>query len=94
MPKAKQNYAELADIKKDLSLLKKDTIKLAEHVKKDGVVQAEHLKEVVTEQVSGLQDAGLDQLKSLEKRVKAKPAQSIAIAFAAGIVASILLGHR
>ncbi|MAS87272.1 MAG: hypothetical protein CMH30_04760 [Micavibrio sp.] len=93
MPKVKQ-YSELDDIKKDLTSLKKDTIKLAEHVKKDGATQASHLKEVVSEQADHLQDMGKSQLKNLEKQVKAKPAQSVAIAFAAGVLTSILLGRR
>ena len=88
---AKSAFPEINDIKDDLTSLKTDIAKLYRHVYKDGGKQ---VKEFANNKIGEVQDASRESLKKLEKRVTDKPTQSIAIAFAAGIVASILLGRK
>ncbi len=83
----KGKYPEIQGIKEDLGSLKDNTVELAQHVKKDGLNQVE-------ETAKSLKSFGQKELKKAEKYVKQKPMQSIAIAFAGGVVASILLRGR
>lgn len=94
MKKAKQNYPEIEDIRDDLDSLKTNVVELTKHVKKDGIIQSKELKDVAIERLQDMKSTGKEQVKKIERRVKEKPAQSIAVAFAAGLAASFLLGRR
>lgn len=94
MPKAKTTYPEIEEIKEDLDSLKDNVVALTKHVKKDGVEQVEDLGDVAKKRVEVLKARGQQEIKKVEKQVKAKPAQSIAIAFAGGVLASMLLRGR
>ncbi len=85
--KAKTNYPEIKEIKHDLDSLKHDAIELAQHVKKDGMDQ-------VNETSHTLRAYGTVKLKQAENGIRKNPLQSVAIAFAGGLVASFLLGRR
>jgi ElaB/YqjD/DUF883 family membrane-anchored ribosome-binding protein len=94
MPKAKSKYTEIDDIREDLNSLKSNVVELTRHLRKDTSAQSEEFKSMALERLLGLKDAGRDQYKNIEKRVKAKPSQSLAYAFGAGLVVSFLLSRR
>lgn len=94
MPRAKKKYSEVDNIKEDINSLKANTIELGRHVKEEGVAKTEELKEVAVDQMHNLAEKSKDQLKNVEGKVKEKPLQSIAVAFAAGLAFSILMGRR
>lgn len=50
--------------------------------------------EYVHERATNIQAMGKDSYAGLEKRIKKSPGQSVAIAFAAGLLASFLMGRR
>lgn len=94
MPKSKSTYPEISDIRDDLDSLRHNVVELTKHVKKDGAEQTEVLKKNIGQRLSSLQASGRLQYKNAEAKIKAKPAQSVAIAFAAGLAASMLLRRR
>ncbi len=77
--------------------LKTNVVGLARNIKDTGVdkarVAADYVVESVTESVEELKDASAQNLKKVESRIKGKPGQSVAIAFAAGFLASFLFGR-
>lgn len=94
MPKAKNSYPEIKEIKDDLNSLRDNVVELTKHIQKDGVEQAEEVGAIAKKRINKLQVRGRREMKRLEKQVKEKPSQSIAIAFATGVVASMLLRGR
>lgn len=94
MSKSKNPYNELDHIREDLDSLKNNVIELTRHLSKDGNAQAAQLKSALKDKIGDIQASGRTQYKNLEKQVKAKPGQTLAMAFAAGVVASMLLGSR
>lgn len=94
MPKAKTTYPEINDIKEDLNSLRSNVVGLTKHVRNDGASRTTELKNMLMGRLKGFQDSGQKQIKSVEKRIVAKPAKSVAIAFAAGLAASMLLNRR
>lgn len=86
MPKAKvkSKYPEIKEIKEDLESLKDNTVELAQHVKKDSVEQIEATTQT-------LKAYATQELAKAEKVVREKPVQSVAIAFAGGLLASALI---
>lgn len=94
MTKAKNAYPEIEDLREDLDSLKSNVVELTRHIKKDGRKQTREIKHVVTEGLESLRENGEVYLHDAEKMVKQKPMQSLAIAFAAGMIGNILLSHR
>lgn len=95
MPNKSQiTYSEIDHIREDLDSLKNNVVELTRHMKKDGNAQAAHLRENLTERMKNLQKAGRGRYQQLEGRVKEKPGQTLAMAFGAGILASMLFGRR
>lgn len=94
MTKASESYPEIDELKEDLASLKKHVSELTASLKQDGVAEAEKLSAKAKEKLGDLKDRGQQGLHSLEDRVKEKPGQSVAIAFAAGFLASMLLRNR
>ncbi len=94
MPKIKKAYSEIDDIREDLDSLKNNVVELTRHLKKEGKKEAAEIKDIAMDRLEEIKTSGRRQLKSVERRVKQKPAESVAIAFAAGIVASFLFGRR
>lgn len=92
--KSKKTYTEIDHIREDLDSLKNNVVELTRHMKKDGNAQAAHLRENLMERIEGIQKAGRGQYKQLEGHVKAKPGQTLAMAFGAGILASLLMSRR
>lgn len=95
MPKSKPTtYHEIDEIREDLDSLKDNVIELTKHLQKDGVEHAEELGDVAKKRLKVMQMRGRQEMKKVEKQVKQKPGQSLAIAFATGVVASMLLRGR
>ena len=94
MPRAKKKYPEIEDIKEDVHSLKENTIELTKHVKKDGEAKVGELKDVVADNIDTIAGKGQKQLRNVENQVKAKPLQSIAVAFATGLAISAILKRR
>ncbi|MAI61814.1 MAG: hypothetical protein CBB87_04865 [Micavibrio sp. TMED27] len=94
MPKAKTQYTEIDDIREDLDSLKNNVIELTRTMKKNGTVQTAAIRDVAIDRIEDLKTSGKAQINHLERRVKAKPAESVAIAFATGLAVSLLLGRR
>ena len=94
MPKAKTNYPEISEIREDLNSLKSNVVELTKHVRNDSVVHTTELKNILMGRLKGFQDSGQQQIKNVEKRIIAKPAKSVVIAFAAGLATSMLLRRR
>ncbi len=63
--------------------LKEDTIEIAEEIVAEGQHKMQDIRSYTTKY-----------LKNMEKEIMEKPVQSIAIAFAAGTILSLLLGRR
>jgi ElaB/YqjD/DUF883 family membrane-anchored ribosome-binding protein len=94
MPRAKKKYPEVDNIKDDINSLKSNTIELGRHIKDDGAEKTEEIKKAAQSRLDDLTVKGRDQLKKAEIKVKEKPLQSMAVAFAAGLAFSILMGRR
>lgn len=88
------DYPEIAEIRSDLDSLKDNVVELTKHLKKDQSQQVEELKAMLADKWHQVQDTSRAQYDQLENRVKEKPAQSLGIAFAAGLIASYLLTRR
>jgi ElaB/YqjD/DUF883 family membrane-anchored ribosome-binding protein len=92
-------FPEIEDIRDDLESLKSNVVELTRHVQENGVEKtASHLAEQVADkaqkQISKLQVRGKRELHKVERAIKHKPAQSLALAFAAGLVISQMLGRK
>lgn len=82
------------EIREDIDSLKSNIVELTRHMKAETGVRTEVLKNTVLGQVASLKNTGIAQYEKLEGQVKTKPAQSLAVAFAAGFIASYLLSRR
>jgi ElaB/YqjD/DUF883 family membrane-anchored ribosome-binding protein len=58
------------------------------HVRED----IDDLQDNVTGAVEGLQNRGIDAMESIGEHIRDKPGQSLAIAFVAGALSSLILG--
>lgn len=86
-----KGYPEIEDIRHDLDSLRNNVVELTKHVTKDGDAKVEDLKKVASERWEEMAKDGKKRLAMAESRVKEKPAQSLAIAFAAGALLSMLM---
>ncbi|NCO04277.1 MAG: hypothetical protein GW903_08815 [Alphaproteobacteria bacterium] len=87
-------HSDVDDIKEDINSLKSNTIELARHVKEAGSHKTEDITEAASKRFKALTTQGKEQLKNMESKIKAKPLQSIAVAFIAGLVFDALLKRR
>lgn len=94
MPKSKTNYTEIDDIREDLDSLRSNVVELTKHIKKDGSTHTKELQHLAQTRWEDFKESGQRQYKTLERQVKAKPAQALAIAFATGMFASLLMSGR
>lgn len=95
MPKSKKTgYPEIDEIREDLNSLKDNVIELTKHVQEDGIHRAEEASVIAKKKLAEIQANGEQGLKKMEGHVREKPAQSLAIAFAGGLLASLLLRRR
>lgn len=89
-----QNYPEIDEIREDLDSLKGNVVELTKHIKKDGVDHAEEAKALAKKRFASAKLRGQQEVKKLENQVREKPAQSMAVAFAGGVLASMLIRGR
>lgn len=94
MAKTTESYPEIDELKEDMAALKKHMSDLTASLKKDGAEEAEKIGAKAKEKLGELKDRGNQGIEQIEGRIKEKPGQSIAIAFAAGFLASMLLRNR
>ena len=87
----KLKTTEMDNIREDIQSLKGNIVALSKKMEAEGRLSAAELKAKAMNNVSSLQDYSKDQLAAVEKEIKAKPAQSVAIAFGAGLVLSLLM---
>lgn len=87
-------YPEVDNLKQDAQSMKNNTVELARHVKEDASEQAKVISKKAQERYMELKEIAGEEYQKIEKKVKEKPTQSIAIAFAAGLALSLLLGRR
>ena len=92
--KIHKEYPEIDDIRQDLDSLKNNVVELTRHVQANGIERANILTERAREQVKHLQERGYAEIQKVERRVKDYPAQSLAVAFGAGLIASMFLRRR
>ncbi|MBL8639980.1 MAG: hypothetical protein JNK24_06455 [Alphaproteobacteria bacterium] len=92
-----QNFEIKSDakgIRDDLYSLKDNVTELAKHLKEEGSEKSHQMAEVLLARLKELQGSGRDHLHTLEGQVREKPLQSVAVAFVAGAIVSMLLGRR
>lgn len=94
MPKATKTYPEIDEIRDDLNSLKSNVFELTKHMKDDSAKQTRAAQKNVQSRLRSLQDSSKKQYEDMERRVIDKPAQSLAVAFAAGILTSALMRRR
>ncbi len=96
MSRGKQTteYNEIDDIKNDLQSLKSNVVALTQHLTANG---ADHLVEFegkAAKTAAKLKAEGARRYKEVENQVREKPGQALMIAFAGGLLASLLLSRR
>ena len=91
MPKPLSDFPEIEEIRHDIESLKSNVVDLSRHIKSEGKNQASKLTEVAIERLAELRKNAAFEYQRAEKAVKAKPGQSVAIAFAAGLLTSLVL---
>jgi len=94
MTKSTETNPEINELKDELAALKKHMSDLTASAKRDGVEESGKIKARAKEKLSELKDHGIQGLEKVEGRVREKPGQSIALAFAAGFLASTLMRKR
>ena len=107
--KLDQPQSNLSVIREDLEDLKNDVVedgaKLFTDIKEQSLIASREMKRKTRDQIADLrrqleeleEAAGREfshNVHKMEKRVRERPTESIALAFAAGIIASFLLGRR
>jgi len=84
----------IEEIREDIDSLKSNIVELTRHVKAETGVRTDVIKKGLLSQVASIRSSGVAQYEKLEGQVKEKPTQSLALAFAGGIIASYLFGRR
>ena len=74
--------------------IKENVVGLARNIKETSVNKAHVAADYVLDRVDDLKDSGTDTLGKIEEHIQSKPAQSLAIAFVAGLLANFLFGRR
>lgn len=85
---------ETQEIKKDIQSLKGNIVGLANKAIETGSESMGEVRRKAGEELERLRTAGSNGLHKAEERVRAKPAQSIAVAFIAGFLLNTLFGRK
>ena len=96
---------ESSNIKEDMRSIKESGQNIARDLKRDGTEVAkaasndahsklQDVKGEVQHKLEDLKATASERLEGIEKEVKSHPLQSMAIAFAAGALVSLVLGRR
>ncbi len=89
-----KDYPEIDNIREDLDSLKSNTVDLARHVRDDAAVQTSEIRKSATDRLEKLLGLGKANIAKLEDHAREKPMQTLAIAFVAGMAASIFMNRR
>lgn len=81
-------------IREDIYALQKHLGELKNDMTAVGKIKAAELKGRAKDNVSYMQDYGRDQFRYMEENIKSNPAKSVAIAFTAGLITSLLFSGR
>ena len=81
------------DIREDFDSLKSNVVGLATNIKEIGVDRARVAADYLAERVDDLKATSLDMLEKTENRIRTNPRQSMALAFAAGMLTSFFLSR-
>jgi ElaB/YqjD/DUF883 family membrane-anchored ribosome-binding protein len=92
--KSGYTYPELQDIRDDLESLKSNVVELTRHLQHDGGDYAREVAKKAKKRMNEMGDTTKDELYRLEDAVRTHPSQSVAVAFLAGALASLLLRGR
>lgn len=92
--KTKSSYPEIDEIREDLNSLRNNVVELTRHVKNDGTRQAQYVQGKAQENLENLAQNSREKYGQFEQQIKSYPGQSVALAFASGFIASLLLGRR
>lgn len=78
----------------EVEAIKENIVGLAHNLKDASNDKAHMTVDYIHEKAEDLKIFGTGTIAKIEKSIRANPAQSIGIAFAAGIIASYLIGRR
>ena len=90
----KSEFPEIEEIRNDLDSLKDNVVELTRHIQANGAEQINELGALAQKRVTEAKKAGRRELHKVEAQVKAHPGQSMALAFAAGMALSLLMGRK
>lgn len=94
----KEEYPSIEDIRNDIDSLKTNVVELTRHIQESGIGHVQELTDEVTtkaqKKAEALRKSGKRELKKLESQVKSHPGQSVALAFAAGMAMTMIMGAR
>jgi len=85
---------ELANIKNDLSTLRKDLNAYVSTKADQGKATAEQLKSSAQDNLVQLKGYGRKQMENVEDEIRQKPGRAVAIAAAAGLFAGFLFSRK
>ena len=91
---SKDATASMDKISSDLRTLKSDVADLGRQATQEGKKRLNEKASQVQDRVSDLKALGEKEFSGLKSYVSENPGQSVAYAFAAGLIASFLLGRR
>lgn len=78
----------------ELSNIKENVTEIARNVKAISNDKAHEATKYLNDRMHDLKSAGSEALEKTERKIQRNPGQSVAIAFAVGILASFLFGRR
>ena len=91
---AQQQSRLKQDASDAVDTIQENVVGLVQHAKDVGHDKAHQVADYVHAQADNIRLSGADALTRVEDRIRAKPGQSVGLAFAAGILASFLLSRR
>ena len=74
--------------------IKENVVGLAHDIRDASTDKAHDMADYVQDRMGDMKASGSHTAEKIEKRIKSKPGQSVAIAFVAGLLASFVFGRR
>lgn len=93
-PRAQEISIPMDEIKDDLNSLTSNVVGLAKNIKDLGADKARLAGDYIRTGIEEVKASSAEALEKTEDLIKSKPRQSMAIAFAAGLLTSYLLARR
>lgn len=87
-------HDEMAALREDINVLRKDLSSLASRATDIGVEGVDQLRGLAEEKLSALRGYSTAGLKKAEETVRDRPGQSLAVAFLAGLIVNALLFRK